>query len=213
VGLFELAANYRNPVIRTIFKNRKNREADYLESVDKILQFKRFFERIYLLECLSRKFPEYLKSGGCAWRVSRNSLDCANKGIQEFVNIANFLEQSDTDDAQLIVKITGRYLINRENFLLFCSCASAEAIVRRDSDIWGDRGKGVHTFLFAARKRLLVRFGKWLIEGNRFKTFGTIPVEWIFHDYLVNSGCDITLYPDKLHVSARYAHPLTAIEV
>jgi hypothetical protein len=213
VGLLELAVNFRNPVMRSIYKAREVRRAHYLESVERIVSYGSFFEKIYLVECVGGRLPRYLaNSPGCLHGVSRNSLDCSNKGIQEFVNIANFLEKTTLDDEDLVLKITGRYLLNRADFLEFCRTSPADAVVKRDSDIWGEKGKGVHTFLFAARKRVIVGFSKWLLEGERFRAFGTIPVEWFFYDYLVNSAWDITLYPDKLHVTARYAPPLTAFE-
>lgn len=206
VGLLDVLLNFRHAAFRLAYRDRVLRRRQYMESVQRFLTYRACFDKIYIVECVSRQAPLYLEKGngvGCA--VSRNSLDSTNKGINEFINVANFLKKTNLDGAQMILKMTGRYLLERGSFLEFCGESSADAVVRADSDVWGDKGKGVHTCLFAARLHLIVGFAAWLLEGDRYKTFGATPVEWIFGDYLKNSCYSWINYAEKLHVQARYS--------
>ena len=206
VGLFDVLPNFRHPALRLAYRNRQARRRDYMECTRQFLNFRGHFDKICIVECVSRSIPLYLAGeNGVECAVSRNSLGPANKGVNEFLNVANFLKKANLDGGGMILKMTGRYFLERDDFLGFCGESSADAVVRADSDVWGDKGKGVHTCLFAARVHLIVEFATWLLECGRYKTFGTTPVEWIFGDYLKNSGYRWVNYTEKLHVQARYS--------
>ena len=204
----------RGAAFKSIAKNAKKRRAECRESLDALAAHKNLLTRIYVVECVDHRMPLYIaRRKDCSSHVSRNSLTCANKGVQEFVNIGNFLRQAEIPDHEMIIKLTARYLIQRPDFLIYAAASPSVAVVRKDSDVWGERGKGVHTFLFAARKHVLVSFAAWLLDGNRYRSIGLTPIEWVFGDYLVDSGLDVSYYPDRLHVLARYSPPLTYINV
>lgn len=215
-GLLDRLRHPGNPTVRGLVENRKLRSQQCEESLDQLVSYRSFFTAIHALECFASRVPGVIaRRMDCVSAVSRNSLNCTNKGIQEFVNIGRYLHRIPVPEDELIVKLTARYLLKRPDFLEFSASSNAQVIVRKDSDVWGSQGQGVHTFLFAARKKLLVEFMNWLLEGSRYRTFGNTPIEWIFGDYLKEQGhCDsCEYYPEKFHLTARYSTPLSTIEV
>lgn len=201
-------------VLKDVYLRRRVRAEECGESLDALVAHRCLFASICVIECVAYSVPRYIRRRkDILTSVSRNSLICENKGVQEFVNIGNFLKRSAISDDETIVKLTARYLIQRPDFLLYAAGSTSAAVVRKDSDVWGERGRGVHTFLFAARKHVLTSFSGWLLDGQRYKQIGATPIEWVFGDYLKVSGHDITYYPARLHVLARYSPPLTHLTV
>ena len=210
VGVCDIIKSKGNAVLWSIFKNRKERVVQYIESINRILSYKHYFNEIYLMECIAEKIPSYLAAiPQCKTVIANNSLhNCSNKGIHEFVNIANFLNASDIRNDELIVKITGRYILRAEDFLKASRKSLANALVKKDSDVWGDKGRGVHTCLFSARKRTIIDFSDWIKHADRYKKHSKEPVEWIFMKYLQSENIETEWYSDKLHLTANYAYPL-----
>ena len=203
-----------NPVILNIIKKSKLRKKELIESISTILEYRSYFKQIIILECLSSAHPSYLTQfKECEIACSVNKLKTKNKGILEFANIANFINKNSFPDDEMIFKLTGRYIIKKSDFINFVSSEKSSFVVHRDSDVWGDKGKGVHTFLFAARAFVIKEFYNWLLDMNRYINFGMNPVEWIFADYLAQSCHTGIYYPYSLNVLARYSPPLKYIDV
>ena len=198
--------NFRNPVIRSIYGRRKTRISHYKESIGSVLQFSSLFDSIVVLECLKSKVPTYLKRGkGYKTAVSRNVLQSKNKGAQEFVNIGNYLLASGTDGDELVLKLTGRYVLTGDFFPKLCAATDADVFAKEDRELWGERGKGFHTFLFAARARVLVQFRDWLMDNTALASLGDNPVEWCFKEFVEHRNFNIRRVSETLGVRVRYA--------
>jgi len=214
VGAFAWPFGVLGPVLRDIYRHRHIRAEECRESLDALVSYGDVFKSVRVVECVARRVPAYISQRkDCIGAVSRNSLSCSNKGIQEFANIGSFLACADMPDNEMMLKLTARYLVLKPDFLEFCATSPCDAVVRRDRDIWGEKGRGVHTFLFAARKGLLLDFAGWLLSDRRYTRMEKMPVEWIFGDYLESSGCSVAYYPGRLNVLARYSPPLEATVV
>lgn len=214
VSVWKLLSSFTNPAFKSIFKNRSKRKTELIESINEILLYKESFRKIVILECLNKSCPHYLTQfPDCETACSVSNLKTNNKGISEFSNIANVIDKLSILDNEMIFKITGRYILKKPDFLNFVASDQSDYIVRKDSDVWGDKGKGVHTFLFAARAFVIKEFHSWLIHSNRYIKFGMTPIEWIFADYLSQSRHTGLFYDRPLHVLARYSPPLKYMDV
>lgn len=214
VSVWKLLFSPTNPIFRNIFKDRNNRKAELIESINEILVYRDKFRKIVILECLKKTCPYYLTQfSDCETACSVSNLKTKNKGILEFSNIANIIHEQSILDNEMIFKITGRYILKKPDFLNFVAADKSDYIVRKDSDVWGDKGKGVHTFLFAARAFIIKEFHSWLVDSNRYIEFGTTPIEWIFADYLSQSRHTGFFYNRPLNVLARYSPPLIYMDV
>lgn len=201
-----LLCNLRNPVIRSIYKRRKIRISQYKESIASVLKFSSLFDSIVVLECLKSRVPIYLKRGqGYKTAVSRNVLQSKNKGVQEFVNIGNYLLSSNVDGDELVLKLTGRYVLDGNFFPKLCAATDADVIAKEDRELWGERGKGFHTFLFAAKARVLVQFRDWLMDNAALASLGDNPVEWCFKEFVEQRNFNIRKVREPLSVRVRYA--------
>lgn len=182
------------------------RRLQYSESVDYLVRFRDLFRTVTIVECLDKSPPVYLQRPGISKiAVSRNSVACTNKGIQEFVNIAKYLESSGVNHEELIMKLTGRYLLLSDQFPVLCSSSGADVIAKRDDDLWSDRGKGVHTFLFGARVKVFINFKNWLLYEGGVAQVGQSPIEWAFKSFGQQRGLRIAFVERPLGVRVRYA--------
>lgn len=204
-GFLKYILNKKNDIIRSIYNNTQTRRRDYFEAIGSLLKYERFFSEIVLLECLSRRIPRYLCANKTTHAVSRNTTKCKNKGIDEFINIYKLLKEKNISDEQKILKLTGRYLLVGDKFINYCIKTKADVVAKKDDDIWGEQGKGIHTFLFCARKKILVAFANYLLNNSKYKEFGSIPVEWIFYNYILECNVTIDYYHDDMEIIVRYA--------
>ena len=214
VSLWKAIFSLSNKNLINIYRNKSNRKKELLESIWVFLNYRHYFRNVILLECVMKKTPRYLQAiPDCQFACSFNRLKTMNKGILEFENISNYLLKDSVPDNEIILKLTGRYLIKKGDFINFACNSTSSFVVRKDSDVWGERGRGVHTFLFAAQAIVLKEFNNWLIDGNRYLAYGMTPVEWIFAEYLDQSSYGGIYYPHSLNVLARYSSPLTPMDV
>lgn len=205
---------WRDPAARALFAQRHERAVHGEESLRVFASFHSLFESIHALECFSLRRPAFFrKVPGVEGARYCTRTQTPNKGIREFLNIAGFLDAAGWSPGTVVVKCTGRYLLRRPDFLEWCANSKAPAVVRRDDDVWGERGRGVHTFLFAARVDLLREFARWLVAEDGPSRFGRNPIEWIFYEFLLARKVPVDWYPQRLHVLARYAPPLKPLEV
>ena len=203
-----------DPTARALHSARRERERDGEESLRALAAWKQHFDGVYALECYSWTTPRFFRRvPGVLPARWRTPVTTDNKGVREFLNIAGFLKDAAWPDETLVFKLTGRYLLRQPDFLHWCAATKAAAVVKRDDDVWGERGKGVHTFLFAARAGLLRAFGRWLMSGEGPGRFGRNPIEWAFYEYLRNSSESVDYFPGRLQVLARYAPPLQPMEL
>ena len=103
-----------------------------------------------------------------------------------------------------IFKITGRYLLHEPVFIDFCRNSDSDVIAKLDSDIWGEKGKGIHTFAFCAKKYIFLRFGEWLLSNQEFRKHESNPVEWIFYDFLRRENIALKIFDGKMFVETCY---------
>lgn len=213
-GWADRILRWHDPAARALYLARKERERDGEESLRVMAKWGQYFESLHALECYSLTPPRFFRNvPGVLPARWRTTVKTENKGVREFLNMAGFPTDAGWSDETLVVKLTGRYLLRRPDFLERCAATSACAVVKRDDDVWGERGKGVHTFLFAARAGLLRAFGRWLMAGEGPARFGRNPIEWAFYEFLQTTGEPVDYYPGRLHVLARYAPPLQPMEL
>jgi len=197
-----------------LYRDRERRRQELHESLDVICRLAEGLAPVHVLECHSRWKPFHLRSrGDCkVWRA-RTRVPTLSKGVREFLNLASFLRMTEWPSHEMICKVTGRYLPRTPEFFHACASTSHQALVRKDSDVWGDKGRGVHTFLFGARVGVIVGFAEWLREEGRISALGKGPVEWPFAEYLGGSDIDTGYYHQSLKVFARFSPPLSPKEI
>ena len=182
-------------IVSDIFSHRRIRCAQYIESIEKLNLSRDCFSDIYLLECISNGVPGYLrKLNGLKFAVGANSADSPNKGVKEFVNLADFVRNAGIGEDEKLFKMTGRYLLHSNEFPVYCRNSHGDVIVKKDDDLWGTNGKGVHTFMFACKAKVITSFADWLLMGDRRTEVGMTPIEWIFREYIENQGLKIDYY-------------------
>jgi len=203
-----------NRAVADIYKHRRLRRAQYLDCIQKLLAYQRHFSQLYLLECSGQRVPRYLrKEQGLIYATAENRADSPNKGVKEFVNIANFLRTTGIPSHERVFKLTGRYLLLSDAFLEYSSRSAGDVVAKRDDDLWGTSGKGVHTFMFSCRAGIITSFADWLLEGDRRIGIGTTPIEWIFLEYLTAEGIAVDFYNEKMFLQVNYAPPAKAMFV
>jgi hypothetical protein len=199
-GFLEYIKNIKNDTIRSIYYNNKKRRSQYSEAINSFIKHGNEFSEVILLECLSKRFPRYLRGKKTRCAISRNLVKSKNKGIQEFINIYNVLKKMDIPNEQKLIKLTGRYSLNGDKFIDHCSKSKADVVAKIDSDLWGERGKGIHTFLFCAKKRILMNFGDYLLKNEKYSEFEFAPVEWTFYKFIVNNKVNIEIYQEDMEI-------------
>lgn len=208
VSLYERLRQRHNRILCDIYKYRRIRRAQYIECLDAVAPLRGHFTKLYLLECFARRVPRYLRRYPwleCA--AGANRADSHNKGIKEFVNIADLLRELAVSDDERVFKLTGRYILSDYGFQDYCSRSSADVVAKRDDDCWQTSGKGVHTFMFASKAGVIASFADWLLEGDRRFTIGTTPIEWVFLEYMTNKGISIDFFEGRMSIKVNYAPP------
>lgn len=133
------------------------RMKDYKLSFDHALKFRENFDTITILETVAKEKVDELEECGINVYYSKFNNSFSNKGLNEIFHIQDFLNNSNFNDDDLIIKITGRYLMVNDNILNIDS----NIVAKYDGDIYpGDRG--VHTFFFGIKKNIFNQFIKSL---------------------------------------------------
>jgi hypothetical protein len=168
----------------------EQRVSDYQKSFDCALELKHKFDTIIIIETVSKEKVDFLENSGINVYYSNFDNSFTNKGINEMFHIKDFLENSKISDDDLIIKISGRYLMITDTILNIDS----DFIAKKDGDIYyGDRG--VHTFFFGFKKKLFIEFIN-LINVNDYDKC----VEWLVKDYILSKNIKILENSVKLGV-------------
>jgi|688.fasta_scaffold407751_2 hypothetical protein len=168
-----------------------NRNEDYENSIKSIMSFYQKFDRIFLLECVSKKMDEleYLNKYPIEIVISDFQNHYENYGINEFLHINLFLKkQTYIKEDDTIVKITGRYLMKNDNLIKRMPLNNERILAKLDGDIWdkytGNNNIGVHTFYFAFKKIEMSHFISYLFKTKLIES--TKHIEWILKDYITS---------------------------
>ena len=147
------------------------RAADYLSSIHHALRFRQHFDSMTVLETVARERIEYLETCGIPVSYSNVSNDFSNKGVNEVRHLWNFISQEKFKEDDIFVKLTGRYLLVDVQILNHLA-NDTDIVAKNDGDIYHPSSRGVHTFLWAFRKRFLRQFITTLdLESED-------PIEW-----------------------------------
>lgn len=109
-------------------------------------------------------------------------------------HIHDFLKNSQIKDDDLIIKITGRYLIENINILDI----NSDFIAKYDGDIY-KYDKGVHTFYFGFKKKLFNEFIDFL--KSAINKNDNLCIEWLVKDFMISKNIDILKNNYKLGVT------------
>jgi hypothetical protein len=166
------------------------RISDYQRSFDCVLKMRKKFDTITIIETVSKEKVDFLENSGIDVYYSKFDNSFSNKGINEMYHINDFLENYKIDDDDLIIKISGRYLMITDDILNI----DFDFIAKYDGDIYpGDRG--VHTFFFGFKKKLFVEFINSINKNDYDKC-----VEWLVKDYMLSKNIKILDNSFKLGV-------------
>jgi hypothetical protein len=157
----------------------QDRKEQYLQSIERALQFDYLFNSYTILECVSSN-EVYLKDYNVHYSKVQNLYP--EKGLNEMQHLKAFINQSSFNDDDLIVKLTGRYMLEDNSFfnkvkLLACEY---DSIFKDDSDIY--EGLGYHTFLYCSRKTRFLE----IINSLNYSKENRNPIEWGVKDFLKN---------------------------
>jgi len=95
----------------------EQRRLEYIESFDTISNFFTS-EDIKILECYSQKTKSFLDDFICEdIFFSETNREIRNLGVKEALAIKAFIDQTDLDDNEIIVKLTGRYKLT-SNYII-----------------------------------------------------------------------------------------------
>ncbi len=151
--------------------NYAERKVQYIKSIEKVLKFRYLFNRYTVLECAS-SYEDYLASYNTYYTKVDNVLP--EKGLNEMQHLKAFIEQSLFEPNDIIVKLTGRYLLEDSSFLnkVHLLKDDFDSIFKDDGDIY--EGKGYHTFLYAMKTRRFLE----TISSLKFSKENLDPIEW-----------------------------------
>lgn len=177
-----------------IAESYKARKDQYVESIEACLKYSQYFDSYNVLECVSAHEP-YLDRYNTAY----SSLDNAypNKGLNEMNHLRHYLQQSDLQDTDAIIKLSGRYIV--EDSYFFEKVAEyrheIDSLFKNDNDVYV--GNGYHTFLYYMKKGLFIN----TINSLNFSTDNMTPIEWDVKNYLMTGDRHAEI--DRLGVMAR----------
>ena len=149
----------------------EHRRSQYIESINTAVKYAYSCLSITVLECFASKVP-YLEDFNVVYSPVANVFP--EKGLNELQHLKSFLLRSPISNDEFIVKLTGRYLLEDSTFFhkVLILKDQYNCIIKNDKDIY--EGRGCHTFLFAAKKGLLLD----AIESFDFSSSSVDPIEW-----------------------------------
>ena len=164
----------------------EQRMSDYKKSFEYALKLKDKFDSITIIETVSKEKVIELEESGLEVYYSKFDNSFSNKGINEMIHIKDFLLASQINDNDLIVKLTGRYLILNDNILNIDS----DFIAKYDGDIYDPINRGVHTFFFGVKKKTFLEFIEYLniIAGYRYDN---VCIEWLVKGFMLSKNIPI----------------------
>lgn len=149
----------------------QNRIYEYIDGYRQINIFKEYFKSITIIETISKTNIYYLEDSGFNIHYSEINNVFKNKGVNWLNHVTTFLNQSDFENNDIIIFITGRYkLINIDIISLinlYMNNNEIEFLAKEDNDLYVGEKHGVHTFLMSFTKSKFLDFSKWYqINGN-----------------------------------------------
>lgn len=175
-----------------IENNYETRKDQYLKGLQSIV----FHYKInpYIIE--TYKSTDYLSE-----HFVGHSNHSNNKGINEFINIANFFKINDSrfDLNDVIIKTTLRYEIISPILLDNIKSTDHDVYCKSSSDIYGPNDTGVHTFLIAMKYKCW----KELLSTLNLTVHKDDPIETQCSKYFKTVE---TKYLDKLGILANPAN-------
>ncbi|MEQ7798431.1 hypothetical protein ABDJ41_01360 [Pedobacter sp. ASV1-7] len=157
----------------------QNRKEQYMQSIERALQFHYLFDSYTILECFSSN-EEYLNDLNVYYSRVLNVYP--EKGLNEMQHLKGFINQSSFQADDLIIKLTGRYMLEDNSFFnkIKLLASDYDSIFKDDSDIY--EGLGYHTFLYCARKGRFLE----IIESLDYSKNTIDPIEWGVKKFLKN---------------------------
>ena len=170
--------------LSTLGYSYEQRMNDYKQSFEYALKLKDKFDSITIIETVSKEKVVELEESDIKVYYSNFDNSFVNKGLNEMFHIQDFLNNSNIDDNDLIIKLSGRYLIINENILNI----NLDIIAKYDGDIYG-LNKGVHTFLFGFKKKLFNEFINFLDVKKH--NYDLTCIEWLVKDFILSKNIPI----------------------
>ncbi len=131
--------------------------------------------------------------------ANTNNLRLVNKGVNESKAILKALDFYEFDDEDIIVKLTGRYWFNNDDFLKFLEAhPEADAIARR----LDDTSRGISTGCFAMRSKFFKRMYRELDLAKMEEKL--IDIEWEAEQFLkkmIAENANV-VYLDRVNITA-----------
>jgi hypothetical protein len=161
----------------------QQRMMDYRKSFEYALRLKDKFDSMTIVAFPNERVSE-LENSGIKVYYSNFDNSFVNKGLNEMYHIYDFLKNSDIKNEDMIIKISGRYLIENDTILNI----DRDFIAKYDGDIYpGNRG--VHTFILGFKKGLFLEFFNSLdVENNNYDS---VCIEWLVKDFMLNKKIPI----------------------
>lgn len=163
----------------------EQRISDYKKSFDYALKFRDSFDSITIIETVSKIKVQELEENGIDVYYSNFDNSFKNKGLNEMFHIQDFIKNSTISNEDLIIKITGRYLIENVDILNI----NLDFVAKYDGDIYPGN-KGVHTFFFGFKKVIFNEFIEYLNIGDQ-NTYDEVCVEWLLKYFLLEKNITI----------------------
>lgn len=175
------------------------RKTQYINSYNNLLKYASP-DQINILECFSDSIDFFmnLKSKTYISKNKKNNLK--NKGAKECICLKEFFENTNSDENDLYIKITGRYSLDSDWFF--------EQINNNlEFDFYGklmDNNQQIFTGLFAIKSKLFKDFLNWL-DIDKME-INMINFEKLLKNYIDSSNSK-SLYLEKLDLTAPiYGH-------
>jgi len=172
----------------------ENRKEQYIESIGSCLKYAGLFDSYTVLECVS-KHEEYLDRYNTFYSNEPNQY--LNKGLNEVGHLRAYLKHSTLPDDGMIIKLSGRYLVEDNYFFEKAAALQYEfdSIFKNDNDVF--EGNGYHTFFYAIKKSLFLG----IADQIDFSMDNERPIEWDFKEHLMTNERHIEI--DRLGLMAR----------
>jgi len=151
------------------------RKYEYIKSYNKLTEYIDKKD-IYIIECYKNEY-HFLEN---VFYSNTNNDNLNNKGVKELMAIIKFLETHKIDDDELIVKMTGRYLLLDDTFL--------KNITGYDCYIRKDKYNQVFFGLFAIKFKIFKQFLDY-VDLNFLET------------HMVNVEKALSMYLDKFNIN------------
>jgi hypothetical protein len=145
--------------------NDSNRVLEYIDSYKQISEFKDSFKSITIIETISETKLEYLENTDLPVLYSGLGNSHPNKGVNWLHHVTNFLLNSEINDDEIVIFITGRYNLINTNILSLIEThmvkENFDFIAKEDDDLYVGEIHGVHTFFMAFTKAKFLDFSSW----------------------------------------------------